>query len=105
MTRIVVLSPDTLTTISGGVTREGYANTGQAVGNAVGPYAGKIASAAAQRFAPGVPWASSAAGAVGNFVGPHLGTVGRAVGNGLYDTGSFIGDKVGTAYGNWKYGS
>jgi hypothetical protein len=78
--------------------RQIYENIGNFTGGVAGGAGGAAAGAAAA--APLSPVGQAAAAGAGGVVGERLGSrVGGAVGRGLWDAGSWIGEKV----GNWMY--
>ena len=99
MTNFATINSAQLHSITGGTDgRQIYDNIGSFCGGVAGGAGGAAAGAAAA--APLSPVGQAAAAGAGGVAGERVGScVGGAVGRGLWDAGSWIGEKV----GNWMY--
>ena len=99
MTSFATIDTASLHSITGGADgRQIYESIGNFTGGAAGCAAG--CAGAAALATPLSPVGQAAAAGAGGVVGERAGSaVGGAVGRGLWDAGSWIGEKV----GNWMY--
>ena len=100
-TDFATIDSASLDNVTGGADgRQIYEKIGNFGGGVAGGAAGAAGSAAAA--APLSPVGQAAAAGAGGVVGERVGShVGGALGRGLWDAGSWIGEKV----GNWMYPS